>query len=106
MKNSETQTQYTAVERNNQLVLILNSEIKLPEDAPVRVTSAQLEEQDYRKLYAAYSSRGRKSVTDPRVIFKVMAYGYQCGIFPAESWKKPANDEGRPYEKWTIKTGL
>jgi len=47
----------------------------------VRVTSAQLEEQDYRKLYAAYSSRGRKSVTDPRVIFKVMAYGYQCGIF-------------------------
>ena len=81
MKNSGTQTQYTAVERNNQLVLILNSEIKLPEDAPVRVTSAQLEELDYRKLYAAYSSRGRKSVTDPRVIFKVMAYGYQCGIF-------------------------
>ena len=50
MKNSETQTQYTAVARNNQLVLILNSEIKLPEDAPVRVTSAQLEELDYRKL--------------------------------------------------------
>ena len=47
MKNSETQTQYTAVARNNQLVLILNSEIKLPEDAPVRVTSAQLEELDY-----------------------------------------------------------
>ena len=45
------------------------------------MTSAQLEELDYRKLYAAYSSRGRKSVTDPRVIFKVMAYGYQCGIF-------------------------
>lgn len=61
----ETQSQYTAVARNNQLVLILNSEIKLPEDAPVRVTSAQLEELDYRKLYAAYSSRGRKSVTDP-----------------------------------------
>ena len=81
MKNSGTHTQYTAVERNNQLVLILNSEIKLPKDAPVRVTSAQLEELDYRKLYAAYSSRGRKSVTDPRVIFKVMAYGYQCGIF-------------------------
>ena len=69
MKNSGTQAQYTAVEQNNQLVLILNSEIKLPEDAPVRVTIAQLEELDYRKLYAAYSSRGRKSVTDPRVIF-------------------------------------
>lgn len=81
MKNSKTHAQYNAVERNNQLVLILNSEIKLPEDAPVRVTSAQLEELDYRKLYAAYSSRGRKSVTDPRVMFKVMVYGYQCGIY-------------------------
>ena len=106
MKNSKTQRQYSVPEENNQLVIILNSEIKLPKDAPVRETSAQLEELDYRKLYAAYSSRGRKSVTDPRVIFKVMAYGYQCGIFPAESWKKPANDEGRPYEKGTIKTGL
>ena len=53
----------------------------LPEDAPVRLTSAQLEELDYRKLYAAYSSRGRKSVTDPRVLFKVLVYGYQCGIY-------------------------
>ena len=105
MKNSGTQTQYTAVERNNQLVLILNSEIKLPEDAPVRVTSAQLEELDYRKLlYAAYSSRGRKSVTDPRVIFKVMAYGYQCGIFPAESWKKPANIEWTSCGFWKIRS--
>ena len=66
---------------NNQLVLILNSEIILPEDAPVRVTSAQLEELDYRKLYEAYSFKGRKSVADPRVLFKVMAYGYQCGIY-------------------------
>ena len=45
------------------------------------MTSAQLEELDYRKLYEAYSSKGRKSVTDPRVLFKVMAYGYQCGIY-------------------------
>lgn len=45
------------------------------------MTSAQLEELDYRKLYEAYSSRGRKSVTDPRVMFKVMAYGYQCCIY-------------------------
>ena len=66
---------------NNQLVLILNSEIILPEDAPVRVSSAQLEELDYRKLYEAYSFKGRKSVADPRVLFKVMAYGYQCGIY-------------------------
>ena len=81
MNNSKHQEKYTVTQENNQLVLILNSEILLPEDAPVRVTSAQLEELDYRKLYEAYSSRGRKSVTDPRVMFKVMVYGYQCGIY-------------------------
>ena len=79
--NLNTQEQYKISEGNNQLVLILNSEILLPEDAPVRVTSAQLEELDYRKLYEAYSSKGRKSATDPRVLFKVMAYGYQRGIY-------------------------
>ena len=79
--NLNTQDQYKISERNNQLVLVLNSEILLPEDAPVRVTGAQLEELDYRKLYEAYSSKGRKSVADPRVLFKVMAYGYQCGIY-------------------------
>ncbi|MBQ7130232.1 MAG: transposase, partial [Oscillospiraceae bacterium] len=81
MKKTTRQKEYKAFQENNQLVLILNSEILLPENDPVRVTSAQLEELDYRKLYEAYSSRGRKSVNDPRVLFKVMAYGYQCGIF-------------------------
>ncbi len=80
-KQSLTQGQCTVVERNGQLVFTLNSENFIPEDAPVRLTSAQLEELDYRKLYEAYSSRGRKSVTDPRVLFKVLVYGYQCGIY-------------------------
>lgn len=53
----------------------------LPENAPVRLTSAQLEELDYRELYRAYSPRGRKSKVDPRVLFKVVVYGYQCGIY-------------------------
>ena len=81
MNNPNHNKKYNVSSANNQLVLILNSEILLPENDPVRVTSAQLEELDYRKLYEAYSSRGRKSVNDPRVLFKVMAYGYQCGIF-------------------------
>ena len=81
MNNPNQKEKYNAYVENNQLVVTLNSEILLPEDAPVRVTSAQLEELDYRKLYEAYSSKGRKSVTDPRVMFKVMAYGYQCGIY-------------------------
>ena len=71
MNNSNRREKYSVSVGNNQLVLILNSEILLPEDAPVRVTSAQLEELDYRKLYSAYSAKGRKSKVDPRVLFKV-----------------------------------
>ena len=43
----------------------------LPENAPVRLTRAQLEELDYRRLYRAYSPKERKSAADPRVMFKV-----------------------------------
>ena len=46
----------------------------IPENVPVRLTSAQLEELDYRKLYSAYSAKGRKSKVDPRVMFKVMFF--------------------------------
>ena len=78
--NLKTQDQCTVRERNGQLVFAVNSEILLPENAPVRLTSAQLEGLDYRELYRAYSPKGRKSKVDPRVLFKVVAYGYQCGI--------------------------
>ena len=44
------------------------------------VANAQLEELDYRKLYQAYSSRGRKSAAEPRIMFKLLVYGYMCGI--------------------------
>ena len=60
----------------------------LPENAPVRLTSAQLEELDYRRLYRAYSPKGRKSAADPRVMFKVMAYGYQCRIYSSRGWEE------------------
>ena len=56
MRNKTQQDQYKVSEGNNLLVLILNSEILYPEDAPVRVTSARLEELDCRKLFDAYSS--------------------------------------------------
>ena len=53
----------------------------IPENVPVRLLSAQLEELEYGKLYEAYSSRGRKSAAKPRVLFKVLVYGYLCGIY-------------------------
>lgn len=81
MKKIEKQNQYKTYERNGQLVLALNSEKIIPNNAPVRLTSAQLEELDYRELYSAYSPKGRKSAADARVMFKVLVYGYQCGIY-------------------------
>ena len=60
----------------------------LPENAPVRLTRAQLEELDYRRLYRAYSPKERKSAADPRVMFKVMAYGYQCRIYSSRGWEE------------------
>ena len=70
------------------MVLALDHEKILPENAPVRLTSAQLEELDYRQLYRAYSPKGRKSAADPRVMFKVMVYGYQCNIYSSRGWEE------------------
>lgn len=80
-KKSKTQDQCNVYEREGQLVLALNSEIMLPENAPVRLTNALLEELNYEKLYRAYSPYGRKSAADPRVMFKVLVYGCQCRIY-------------------------
>ena len=81
MKPKKKQDQCTVYERNGQLVIALDSEIMIPEDAPVRLLNAQLEELEYRKLYEAYSTKGRKSAADPRVLFKVLVHGYLCGIY-------------------------
>ena len=79
--NPKTRNQCTVYERNGQLVFALNSEKMIPENAPLRLASAMLEELDYEKLYGAYSPLGRKSAADPRVLFKVLVFGYMCGIY-------------------------
>ena len=92
--------QFKILERHGQLVFAINSEFSLPENAPVRLTSAQLEELDYEKLYRAYSARGRKSKVDPRVMFKVMVYGYQCGIYSSRKLEEAC--EYRIDFKWLL----
>lgn len=77
----QKQDQCTVYECHGQLVFSLNTQTILPENAPVRLASAQLEELDYRKLYRTYSSKGRKSAVEPRVMFKAIVYGYLCGIY-------------------------
>ena len=59
----------------------MDMEIIIPQEDPVRLLGAQLEELDYRELYGAYSSQGRKSAAEPRIIFEVLVYGYMCGIY-------------------------
>ena len=81
MTKNITTTEYNVYERNGQLRFSLNTEKIIPEDAPVRLTDAQLEELDYRRLYAAFSSKGRNPVTDPRVLFKVLAYASELHIY-------------------------
>ena len=81
MTQNITTTEYNVVERNGQLKVTLNTEKIIPEDAPVRLTDAQLEKLDYRRLYSAFSSKGRNPVTDPRVLFKVLAYANQIHIY-------------------------
>ena len=87
-QQSQTQGHYTTYERDGQQVIKLNSEIILPENAPVRLTNAQLEELDDRQLYRAYSPKGRKSAADPRVAQQ---------LFQNEPGRHVHADEGRPY---------
>jgi len=69
-------------------MLPIDTEIIIPADDPVRLASAQLEELDYSKLYRAYSPKGRKSATEPRIIFKVLVYGYMNGIYSSRKLER------------------
>ena len=64
-----------------QLALPISENILIDEHEPVYVANAQLEELDYGKLYQAYSPKGRKSAAEPRIMFKLLVYGYMCGIY-------------------------
>ena len=64
-----------------QLTLPISENVLIDEHEPVYVATAQLEELDYRKRYQAYSSKGRKSAAEPRIMVKLLVYGYMCGIY-------------------------
>jgi len=68
-------------ETYQQLTLPISQNIEIAENEPVWIANAQLEELDYRKLYKAYSPIGRKSAAEPRIMFKLLVYGYMRGIY-------------------------
>lgn len=63
------------------MALPIAENIEIAENEPVFVGNAQLEELDYRELYRAYSPKGRKSAAEPRIMFKLLVYGYMNGIY-------------------------
>ena len=82
MKNKNQQHKnYTQFNEYYQLVLPLNFEMLIPEDDSVRLLSLILEGLNYKKLYMAYSSRGRKPAVEPKILFKVLTYAYANNIY-------------------------
>lgn len=79
------QTQHKEYSRKaalyQKLALPIAENIEIAENEPVFVANAQLEELDYRELYRAYSPKGRKSAAEPRIMFKLLVYGYMNGIY-------------------------
>mgnify|MGYP004669900563 FL=1 len=76
-----------------QLTLPISENILIDEHEPVYVANAQLEELDYGKLYQAYSPRGRKSAAEPRIMFKLLVYGYMCGIYSTRKLELACRNE-------------
>ena len=36
---------------------------------------------EHSKILVVDSSKGRKSAAEPRIMFKLLVYGYMCGIY-------------------------
>jgi transposase len=72
---------YTEFDGRFQLILPLNYEVLIPKDDSVRLLSQILEGLNYKKLYTAYSSSGRKPAVDPKILFKVLTYAYMNNIY-------------------------
>jgi len=70
------QKNYNTGRTNYQIRLPFDYEVIIPEDDSVRLLSQLTEELNYSELYAAYSPDGRNPVTEPKILFKVMAYAY------------------------------
>ena len=88
LKNKLYYKNYTEFNDYYQLVLPLNLECLIPEDDSVRLLSHVLEGLDYRKLYKAYSSVGRKPAVDPKIMFKVLTYAYSQNIYSSRKIEK------------------
>jgi transposase len=79
------QKNYTEFDGYYQLSLPLNFGMLIPDDDSVRLLSHILEGLNYKKLYKAYSSTGRKPAVKPRVMFKILTYAYMNNIYSSRN---------------------
>lgn len=75
MQNLTVQQDYTRFRREYQLRISSEIEVLIPSDESVRLLDEILEGLDYTSLYRAYSPKGRKTVTSPVTMFKILVYG-------------------------------
>lgn len=89
MKKKKSYTKnYIEFNDNFQLVLPLNLENLIPEDASVRLLIHVLEELNYKKLYKAYSSVGRKTAVEPKIMFQIITHAYFQNIYSSRKIEK------------------
>lgn len=75
------QKEYNVARENYQLMLPLNYEVIIPEDDSVRLLSQICEELDYEELNKEYSQGGRKAAIEPKIMFKIIVYGYMNYLY-------------------------
>lgn len=79
-KNYIQQGNYTKISSFRQVVLPLDYGFQIGPKEPVRLLDAVLEELDYTRLQKLYSSKGRKSLVPPQLLFKVYVLAMTEGI--------------------------
>ena len=81
LKYINYQENYTKFQAPRQLVLPMDYGMMIPDDEPVRLLDAVLEELDYTELLHLYSSKGRKSAVAPTILFKIIVMAMMDGIY-------------------------
>lgn len=66
----------------------IDIESLVPENDSVRLLSQVLEGLDYSVLDEAYSTKGRKPAVPPKVLFKILVYGYLSNVFSSRKIEK------------------
>lgn len=76
-----------------QLVLPLNLEYNIPHNDPVRLLDSICDELDYTDLYRSYDRTWRKY--DPKLLFKLIVYGYMRGYYSCRDIENACKDNIR-----------